>query len=112
MGTTVQFAEAIIATELILVYLLFFQEGLEFRCDSIANLRGICCAANIARPDVLVDDDLDGFIDVFRDLGTAERVLEHHADGENGCYGVADALSSNVGRRAWAELANVRNAAG
>lgn len=69
--------------------------------DGVTDLRGRVGAANVGGADVLVDDGLDGRVDHLGQLGQAQRVLEHHADGEDGGDGVDDALAGNVGGRAY-----------
>lgn len=65
--------------------------------NGITDLGSLCGTANVAGLDALLDDNLDGLVDGFCELGLLERVLEHHADGEKHGDGVDDALAGDVG---------------
>jgi hypothetical protein len=69
------------------------EKGREFLCDRVTDLGRAGAAANVLGADVVVDDDLDGLVDLAGQLGLLQRVLEHHADGEHRGDGVDDALA-------------------
>lgn len=69
------------------------KKGRELLRDRITDLGSTSAAANVLGADVVVDDDLDGLVDLAGQLGLLQRVLEHHADGEHRGDGVDDALA-------------------
>lgn len=69
------------------------EEGRELLCDRVTDLGGTGAAANVLGANVLVNDDLDGLVDLACKCGLLQRVLEHHADGQNCCDRVDDALA-------------------
>ena len=69
------------------------EEGRELLCDRITDLGCACAAANVFGADVVVNDDLDGLVDLDGQLGLLQRVLEHHADGQDCGDGIDDALA-------------------
>ena len=69
------------------------EKSRELLCDRITDLGSAGAAANVLCADVVVDDDLDGLVDLLGQLGLLQRVLEHHADGEHCGDGVDDALA-------------------
>ena len=76
---------------------LGLEDGSELLGDGVTDLSGAGAAANVFGADVVVDDGLDGLVDLLGKLGLLEGVLEHHAHGEDGGDGVDDALARDVG---------------
>lgn len=73
------------------------QQLLQFRCHGITNFLGRRLAAKVARTDTRLDHIAHGGLDGLGLSHAAERVLHHHGDGEDGCDGVHDAFSGDVG---------------
>lgn len=71
----------------------------ELAGNGVADLGSLCGTTNVTGLDALFDDDLDGLVDSLGELGLLQRVLEHHADGQEHGDGVDDALAGNVGCR-------------
>ena len=69
------------------------EQSRELLCDRVTDLGSTGAATNVLGADVVVDDDLDGLVDLLGQLGLLQRVLEHHADGEHCGDGVDDALA-------------------
>ena len=75
---------------------LLLENTLQLLCDSVADLGSLCRSTNVGSPNSLVDDDLDGLIDRLGQLWLLQRVLEHHADGEDHGDGVDGVLAGDV----------------
>lgn len=73
------------------------EDARELAGDGVTNLGSLCGTTDVASLDALLDDDLDGLVDSLGELGLLQRVLEHHADGQEHGNGVDDALAGNVG---------------
>lgn len=76
---------------------LLLQESFQLRGYRITDLR--CCrrAANVLCANALVDGDLGRLVNLQCKLRQAQRVLEHHADGQDSSDRVDDALASDIG---------------
>lgn len=69
--------------------------------DRITDLGRAGAAADVLGAHALVDARFDGGIDLTRQLGLLEAVLQHHAHGQDGRDRVDDALAGDVGGGAW-----------
>lgn len=58
---------------------LSLEDGSELFGHGVTDLCGAGAAANVFGADVVVDDGLDGLVDLGGQLGLLEGVLEHHA---------------------------------
>ena len=58
---------------------LGLENGSELLCNGVTDLCGAGAAADVFGADVVVDDGLDGLVDLLGQLGLLEGVLEHHA---------------------------------
>jgi hypothetical protein len=58
---------------------LCLEDGSELLGDGVTDLCGAGAAADVFGADVVVDDGLDGLVDLLGQLGLLEGVLEHHA---------------------------------
>jgi hypothetical protein len=85
-------------------YYLLFQQLLELRSYRITDLRCRRRASNVLCCHTVVDGDSCRLVDLCGDLGQAQRVLEHHAHGQDGRDGVDDTLAGDVGGGAWGAL--------
>lgn len=69
------------------------EDGGQLGRDGVTDLGRLGLTANITRLDALFNDDLDGLVDGLGQSGLLQRVLEHHADGQDHGDGVDDALA-------------------
>lgn len=69
------------------------QQSSQLLCNRIADLGRLGCSTDIPGFDALLDDNADGLVDLLGELRLLQRVLEHHADGEDHGDGVDDALT-------------------
>ena len=88
--------------------LLALQQALERLTYEVSHLFGRYFAAKVGRAPPLVENLVDGAIDLVGQLGHAERASKHFGSRGDGAEGVGDAAPRNVGRRAVDGLVEAR----
>lgn len=75
------------------------QNLLELCDDRITHILSASAATNIPCPGAIVNGVLHSLLDGVGLLGEAERVPQHHGDGQDGADGVNNALARDIGCR-------------